>query len=357
MPGARRSQPGERLGQLALAVAGHAGDAEHLAAAHGERDVVDRDRAALARHAQPGDDEAFGAEVDRSAVGNQLDRPPHHQVGELLATRRRRQHLAGDRAVAHDCDAVGERQHLVELVGDEHQAAARAGDAAQGSKQLLDLAGCQHRCRLVEHEQPRHSVEHLEDLDALALADRQLPHVRRRIDVHLVGRAELREAGGDGIEARPAQRVAASVAAGVAPEGHVLGDRQRRHEHEVLVDHAHAGGDGVGWRPQPQRFTVEQHLTGVGLLQAEQDLHQRRLAGAVLAQQGMHLAAPDVEVDAVVGHDAGKRLGDAAHLQQRRPRRRGRRHDVRRPRCPPAPNRMALRPPRRSAPPPTPAPR
>ena len=57
------------------------------------------------------------------------------------------------------------------------------------------------------------------------------------------------------------------------------------------------------------------------VLDAGEDLHQRGLAGAVLAHQGVDLAGAEVEVDAVEGGHAGEALGDAAGAQQR-PRRR-----------------------------------
>ena len=63
---------------------------------------------------------------------------------------------------------------------------------------------------------------------------------------------------------------------------------------------------------------VQQDLPGVRPGQPVEDVHERRLAGAVLAQQGVDLAGLDVEVDAVVGDHARVALGDAAHLQRRR---------------------------------------
>ena len=51
-------------------------------------------------------------------------------------------------------------------------------------------------------------------------------------------------------------------------------------------------------------LAVEQDLALVRRRQPVEDVHQRRLAGAVLAEQGMDLAGPDVEVDPVVGDDA-----------------------------------------------------
>ena len=60
----------------------------------------------------------------------------------------------------------------------------------------------------------------------------------------------------------------------------------------------------------------------VGLVRAGQDLDQRGLAGAVLAEEAVHLAGADVEVDAVEGADTRELLDDPVHLEQRS----GRRH-------------------------------
>ena len=48
----------------------------------------------------------------------------------------------------------------------------------------------------------------------------------------------------------------------------------------------------------------------VGGVVAGEDLDQRRLAGAVLAEQGEHAAASGVEVHAVEDLDAAERLPD-----------------------------------------------
>jgi hypothetical protein len=49
-----------------------------------------------------------------------------------------------------------------------------------------------------------------------------------------------------------------------------------------------------------------------------EDVHQRRLARAVLAEQRVHLAGEEVEVDGVVGDDAGEALRDALELEEGR---------------------------------------
>ena len=53
------------------------------------------------------------------------------------------------------------------------------------------------------------------------------------------------------------------------------------------------------------------------LQRAVEDLHQRRLAGAVLAEEGVDLARPDREVDVVVGAERGEILGDADRREGR----------------------------------------
>ena len=54
----------------------------------------------------------------------------------------------------------------------------------------------------------------------------------------------------------------------------------------------------------------------VGPVEPGEDVHERALAGAVLAQQGVDLARPQLEVDVVVGQDAREALDDPAHLDR-----------------------------------------
>ena len=68
----------------------------------------------------------------------------------------------------------------------------------------------------------------------------------------------------------------------------------------------------------PTRLPVDQDLAGIGLRQPVGDAHDRGLAGPVLAEQRVDLAATDVEVDAVVGDEVPEPLADAAQLQGRR---------------------------------------
>ena len=76
-------------------------------------------------------------------------------------------------ARAQDRDAVGDRHHLVQLVGDEDHRPSLGRDLAQRREERVGLVGREHRRRLVEDEDPRVLVERVEDLHPLLLADRR----------------------------------------------------------------------------------------------------------------------------------------------------------------------------------------
>ena len=96
------------------------------------------------------------------------------------------------------------------------------------------------------------------------------------------------------------------------------GDGERLDEPELLVDHADAGGERVPRGREADRLAEEHDLPLVRLVEARDDVRERRLACAVLAEQRVHLAGRGGEVDPVVGDDAGEPLRDPAQLEGRR---------------------------------------
>ena len=62
---------------------------------------------------------------------------------------------------------------------------------------------------------------------------------------------------------------------------------------------------------------VDQDNAAVGTMHAAKDANERRLAGAVLADDGVDFADGDVEVDAGERHGGAEMLADA--LERRRP--------------------------------------
>ena len=86
------------------------------------------------------------------------------------------------------------------------------------------------------------------------------------------------------------------------------------------MDHADAEVHRVARRAHRHLFAVQQDLAAVaaGLLNdghSEQNVHQRGFACAVLAEQRVNLARPDVQVHALEHGVSGILLADVFHLQ------------------------------------------
>src|SRR5580692_9009144 len=63
------------------------------------------------------------------------------------------------------------------------------------------------------------------------------------------------------------------------------------------------------------RLAVHQDLALIRLHQPVEDVHQRGLAGPVLAEQAANLTRRYPQIDVVVGHEAAEALRDAAQLE------------------------------------------
>ena len=186
-------------------------------------------------------------------------------------------------------------------------AVALGREPAQDREDLLGLLGRQDGGRLVEDEDPGLAVERLEDLDPLLPADRQACRPWRRGRSRSRTARRARGSGGcasfaveeDGlaIVSSPRTMFSATVRTGTSMKcwWTMLIPRAMASAGPVIVD----------------RLAVEQDLALVGHGQPVEDVHQGRLAGAVLAEQGVDLAGTQVEIDRVVGEHARIALGDA----------------------------------------------
>ena len=100
----------------------------------------------------------------------------------------------------------------------------------------------------------------------------------------------------------------ATLAGAVLAERDVLGHGERLDEPEVLVHHPDPGVERVARAVEHDRLAVEADLALVGPVEAGEDVRERALAGAVLAEERVHLADGRLEVDAVVRDDPGEAL-------------------------------------------------
>ena len=175
-------------------------------------------------------------------------------------------------------------------------------------KRLLHLAAVEHGGGLVHDDEPGVVGQRAGHADDLLARGREAADLRGGRDLAggRGGRAAPRRRG-----RRAARREKPNRRLLVAEED-VLGDGQALDQVELLVD----GGDAERpWRPaggdSGRRLAVPRDPALVGLVDAGEHLDQGRLAGAVLAEQAVHLAGAHVEVDAAEGPDAGEALDDA----------------------------------------------
>jgi hypothetical protein len=102
------------------------------------------------------------------------------------------------------------------------------------------------------------------------------------------------------------------------PHEEIAGHRHQRHQCQVLVDRADSGRRCGAGRGELHRLALDQDLAGRRLVNARQHLDQGGLAGAVVPQQGMHLAAVGFERDVGQRDDAAEALAEVADLDQGR---------------------------------------
>ena len=164
----------ERLDELALAVAFDSRDADDFAAVDGERHVVEH-RAHVLDDGEPCDvelDLVGDSRLASSGLGSSL---PDHQLRELAG--RHRPSAARDATVRPArttviASATASTSSSLWLMNMHRH--TFGGELAERLEQLVDLLRHQHRGGLVEDQDAGAAVEHLEDLDPLAIADAEV---------------------------------------------------------------------------------------------------------------------------------------------------------------------------------------
>ncbi len=193
-------------------------------------------------------------------------------------------------AAIEEHEVVADRISVVDVVGDQdHREAvgARLRDVAQHERRLLDA---ERRGRLVEDQHAGAEIDGAGDREALPLAARKRADRLMRIadmDADLVHFFAV-----DGVRRAPVEALPGPPAAHrLAAHEEVPHDRHQRNGGEVLVDRGDAEIERVARARKMHRPAVEEDLAGIGRMDAGEDLDQRRLAGAVVAEEAADLAA------------------------------------------------------------------
>ena len=247
------------------------------------------------------------------AAGSGVHRLAGDQRHHIVRVGADRVEVGDDPALAQHHDAVGQPEHLIDVVAGQQD---RGALLAQPGDELLDLSRLHHPERgggLVQGQQPGFAAHGPGHGHQLALAAGQ------RTD--LAGGVTQRDA--QAVEQGGRRPVEAAVGehhpARLAAEQHVGRDVQVLAQGQVLPDHGHAlPGRGGRVRGDPAAGDVDLTLAGGDV--PGDAAHQRGLAGAVLAGQRDQLARADGQAHAVQGLDRTEPGGQTGHRQQRRHR-------------------------------------
>ena len=273
--------------------------------------------------AQAADLEHRSTDFGRLAVGGDLDVVTDDQLDESHVIELGDGHRRHQLPVAQHRDTIGELEHLVEVVRDVDDRHAPLLQAVDDLEQSMDVVAWQRGRRLVEHEQVGSLLptdESAGDRHGRALRRRQI--VDRCLDVDVLETQHLERFARGADLVAPAD-VTAEPGLIAGGEGDVLDGVERADEPEVLVHEADPRGAGGGAVAERQRLTARPGAgTLVGLVVARQHLDQRRLAGPVLADEGVHLAGLHGDRDVGQSDLSGERLRemfDSQDLGQRLP--------------------------------------
>lgn len=210
-----------------------------------------------------------------------------------------------------DRHPVAECQHLLEEVRDEEDGHTLVAEAADHLEELCDVDGIEARRGLVQHEHPW-SVDHgAGDGDKLAAGGSEVRQQGSRVQL---GQSELGQHRGGAFMRRTPGDADATVH--LVAQHHVLTDAQVLDQVRFLERGLDAEGPRVSRTAETDGLAVHEDLPCFDRVHAEQRLDERGLPRSVLAEESVHLARVEVEVDPVERDAVRERDGDPPHLHR-----------------------------------------
>jgi hypothetical protein len=169
-------------------------------------------------------------------------------------------------------------------------------------EEILDLLRCQHGGRLVEdqHVGERNSTLMISTRcwmptgrSRSARRGRPPAHIARSISPPAARRVEIE---------------IAELARRLDAQHHVLGHREDRHQHEVLVHHADARVDRIARAVEDHRLAVDQDLALVGAVEPRRARSSASICPRRSRREGPAPPRRGRQVHALIGDTAPKRL-------------------------------------------------
>ena len=201
-----------------------------------------------------------------------------HELDDLHLAALLRDERADVAPVPEHGRVVAMGDHLAQAVRDEERGAASFLLRRHHREDALGEVGWERRRDLVEDQELRVARERAGEVEH--------PEQRQRQVGRLLGQVDLEVEVGE---------VASHLRDRGAREAEVLGDRQVGHERRVLEDGSEPDARSLGRRADPELLPVDGDRAAVRTDHAGQQLHERALAGAVRAEERVHLSRLDDE--------------------------------------------------------------
>ena len=182
-------------------------------------------------------------------------------------------------------------------MGNEDNRTPGITQVLQLDKEFLCLLRCQDSGRFIKDQDLTALDQGFDDLDFLLDTDGQILDVRFRVDIKAVFFTAFRS------HADCLVHIKDKSVGRFNSQCYIFRDGQRRNLHEVLMDHADAGPDRVSRGIQMHLIPLDDDPAFIRLLNAEKHLHQCRLAGPVLAADGVDFTLSRGKIYFIIGDD------------------------------------------------------
>ena len=177
------------------------------------------------------------------------------------------------------------------------------------AEQVLYLRVGQGRSRFVHDDDAAVIGNRLGDLHHLHLCNREVAHLLIRIDIQIQFLEQLNAVVAHFL------MIDDQALAGCAPQPKVFTDASLRNRRKLLMDHGNTRVERFQCIFKVDLFAFENNLARSRWMDTDQAFHQRRLARAVLAHQGVDRAGAYFQLNALECPYAGEFLDDIGHLQ------------------------------------------
>ena len=216
--------------------------------------------------------------------------PPDHQPNQVRPAHVRTRHRGDRLTIAKDRDAIGNGDDLLEPMRDVDDPRAAATQPLDDPEQLLCLSLGERRRRFVHDQNLRFRSERLGDFHHLLLGHAERLDQAIGPDRRADARQEIRRQAC----ARPPVHASPRVAA-LERQCDVLGDGEVGKERGLLVDGRDPQGSRDGGRHAGHGLTRHHERPRVRRDRAGDHFDQGALAGAVLADERVHLSGMEIE--------------------------------------------------------------